>query len=181
MGEKKLNESYYEGLHRKVEKYHYTIMSVVSDQAESENHAAYCYTIGLSNYGYPEIMFADCYYDDVITITDLIVEQIASGAPFNKKQVVEIKSGSFKAIELLDGVKEEISAQAAHYFELYRPQRPNYNLIYFGKADQFGLFPDEKIFCESKHIKQIFYKQVLTQGMNHGRTNLVMPESLTMQ
>jgi hypothetical protein len=49
-------------------------------------------------------------------------------------------------MELQKGVKEELTEQALSYFHLHRPGVEKYNLIYMGKADEFGLFPDEKVF-----------------------------------
>ena len=80
----KMNETYYETLHQKVSKFGYTIMSVVSDEPRSSEHAAYCYTIGLSNYGFPEIMLADCYYDDVVELSDILFDRASDGYKFNK-------------------------------------------------------------------------------------------------
>ncbi len=153
-----MNKAYYKCLREKVKKFDYTIMSVVSEKSESEEHAAYCYTIGLSNFGYPEIMFADCFYEDVIEVTDLVLEQIKTGKPISSGKVFQVSGGCFKVIELLEGIKEETTEQAKKYFKYFRPEQPEYNLFYLGKSDELGLFPDEKVFEESKHIKQLFYK-----------------------
>ena len=156
----KMNETYYEKLHEKVSKFGYTIMSVVSDEPRSSEHAAYCYTIGLSNYGFPEIMLADCFYDDVVELSDILFDQASNGYKFDKSFVLKLADTDckFKAIELLKGIKEELTEQAKYYFSLFRPEDKNYNLIYMGKTDEFGIFPDEKVFVKSKHIKKLFYK-----------------------
>lgn len=181
MPESKMNENYYKGLHEKVKRYNYTIMSVVSDDPESSEHAAYCYTIGLSNYNHPEIMFADCYYDDVITVTEMILDNISKGLEFPLGEKLEANDSVFKSIELLNGVKEELTPQAEYYFNLFRPNQKDYDLIYMGKSDELGVFPDEKIFIESKHIKRVFFKQTLFNGKSLGTRNFVMPQIPTIQ
>jgi hypothetical protein len=177
----KMNDAYYEKLHQKVNKFGYTIMSIVSDEPESPEHAAYCYTIGLSNYGYPEILFADCYYGDVVELSDILLDKASDGYKFDKNIVLQVADtdSKFKAIELLKGIKEELTEQAKHYFHLFRPEDENYHLIYIGKADEFGIFPDEKIFVESKHIKNLFYK--LSKPQNTKISNLVLPQPSTVQ
>jgi len=177
----KMNEAYYEALNQKVSKFGYTIMSVVSDEPRSSEHAAYCYTIGLSNYGFPEIMLADCYYDDVVEISDILLDKASDGYKFDKNIVLKVvdTDSKFKAIEILKGVKEELTEQAKHYFHLFRPKDKKYNLMYMGKADEFGLFPDEKMFVESKHIQKLFYK--LREYQNKEITSLVLPQPSTVQ
>jgi hypothetical protein len=177
----KMNDAYYEKLHQKVNKFGYTIMSIVSDEPESSEHAAYCYTIGLSNYGYPEIMLADCCYGDVVELSDILLDKASDGYKFDKNIVLQVADtdSKFKAIELLKGIKEELTEQAKHYFHLFRPEDENYHLIYIGKADEFGIFPDEKIFVESKHIKKMFYK--LIDPKYTKISNLVLPQPSTVQ
>jgi len=176
-----VNDAYYEKLHQKVNEFGYTIMSIVSDEPESSEHSSYCYTIGLSNYGYPEILFADCYYDDVVEISDILFNEAFNGYSFDKNRILKLaNTGSrFKPIELLKGVKEELTAQVLNYFHLFRPEDKQFNLIYMGKDDEFGLFPDEKIFIESKFIKKIFYK--LCSPDNKRITNLVLPPPSIVQ
>jgi hypothetical protein len=48
-----------------------------------------------------------------------------------------------------------------------------------GQADEFGLFPDEKVFVESKHIKKAFY--MLCASQNKKVTNLVLPTASIVQ
>jgi hypothetical protein len=180
MLKKKLDDSYYQSLHKKIEKFNYTIMSIVSSEAESPEHSAFCYTIGLSNYGHPEIMFVDCYYDDVVSACDSVLENISNGEILSSGRTVSVGGREIKAIELIPGVKEELTEQAKNYFELFRAERKNYDLIFVSFADEFGLYPDEKIFSESKHVKKLFFKQSFTNnfGMNN---NLAMPQVLTVQ
>lgn len=177
----KMNDAYYEKLDQKVNKFGYTIMSIVSDEPESPEHAAYCYTIGLSNYGYPEILFADCYNDDVVGISDILLNKAINGYIFDKFRKLKLaRTGSrFKPMELQKGVKEELTEQAQRYFHLLRLQDKKYNLIYMGQADEFGLFPDEKVFVESKHIKKAFY--MLCTPQNNKVINLVLPPPSIVQ
>ena len=177
----KMNEAYYETLHQKVNKFGYTIMSIVPDEPESSEHATYCYTIGLSNYGYPEILFVNCYYDDVVGISDILFNKALNGYSFDKccKLKLADTGSRFKPMELLKGIKEEFTEQAQYYFHLLRPEDEKYNLMYMGKADEFGLFPDEKIFVESKHIKKIFYMLCVPQ--NKKVINLVLPTPSIVQ
>ena len=177
----KMNDTYYETLHKKVSKFGYTIMSIVSDEPRSSEHAAYCYTIGLSNYGFPEIMLADCCYGDVVELSDILLEKASDGYKFDKSFVLKLvdTDSKFKAIELLKGTKEELTEQGKHYFHLFRPEDESYNLIYMGKADEFGLFPDEKVFVESKHIKKLFYK--IRDPQNTKISNLVLPQPSSVQ
>lgn len=160
----RLDKTYYEKLNRKVKKYGYTVMSVVSDEPRNEDHAAYCYTIGLSNYGFAEIMFADCFYDDVIMATDMILECVKNGHRPNIGQIILTENGRFKLTSLLPGIKEEISEQALFYFELFRKCQTDYGLVYLAKEDEFGVFPDEKIFRKSKHINQCFFEHCTSQS-----------------
>lgn len=155
----RLDKTYYQKLHRKIKQYGYTIMSVVSDEPRNEEHAAYCYTIGLSNFGFAEIMFADCFYDDVLCVSDIILERFRSNIPLKVGQIINTENGRFKVTSLLSGVKEEISDQALFYFELFRERETNYDLVYLAKEDEWGLFPDEKVFAKSKHINQRFFEQ----------------------
>jgi hypothetical protein len=156
---RRLDKTYYQKLHRKIKQYGYTVMSVVSDEPRNEDHAAYCYTIGLSNYGFAEIMFADCFYDDVIVAADMIFECVKNGHRPNIGQIILTENGRFKLTSLLPGIKEEISEQALFYFELFRKRETNYDLVYLAKEDEWGLFPDEKVFAKSKHINQRFFEQ----------------------
>lgn len=180
MSKKKIDDSYYLSLHNKIKKFDYTIMSIVSDEPESSEHAAFCYTIGLSNYGHPEILFVDCYYNDVTRASDYILENISEGNVFEPNDKLDIQGRELKAIELKDGVKEELSAQAKHYFDKYRPNRPDYDLIYVSFSDELGIFPDEKIFMPSKHVKKQFFKQTL-HIERYGRKMLIIPESIHVQ
>lgn len=176
----KTDDTYYHSLHKKIEKFNYTIMSVVSGEPESSDHAAFCYTIGLSNYGHPEIMLVDCYYDDVVAACDTVLENISNGKAFSAGDKITVGNRDIKAIELMPGVKEELTDQARNYFELYRGRRQDYALIYVSYADEFGIFPDEKIFSESKHVKKLFFKQSFIN--NFGMSNmLVMPQIATLQ
>jgi hypothetical protein len=155
-------------------------MSIVADEPESSEHAAFCYTIGLSNYGHPELLFVDCYYKDVVSAADEIMERISDGKSICINDKLNIQENDLKVIELMDGVKEELTAQATHYFNLHRPNRVDYELIYVALPDDLGIFPDEKIFMPSKHVKKQFFKQALNTEI-FGRKVLVMPATLTMQ
>lgn len=160
----KLDKTYYQKLHRKIKQYGYTIMSVVSDEPRNEEHAAYCYTIGLSNFGFAEIMFADCFYDDVLLVSDIILERLRSNMPLMVGQIINTENGRFKVTSLLSGVKEEISEQALFYFELFRKCQTDYGLVYLAKEDELGVFSDEKIFQKSKHINQCFFEHCTSQS-----------------
>ncbi|TPH15751.1 DUF4262 domain-containing protein [Litorilituus lipolyticus] len=151
-------ENYFKGLRKKVKQYGYTLMSVTAEYPRADEHAAYCYTIGLSDYGYPELLFADCFYDETLSLIDTVLELIGKLEPLEIGHIIKSNNHKYKAVELLDGVKGEISAHAKKYFELYRHKTPDYDLVYLGQADVFGLFPDEKEFVESKHIRRCFYK-----------------------
>ncbi|MAD74574.1 MAG: hypothetical protein CML20_07275 [Rheinheimera sp.] len=166
------NKAYYQKVRNKVEKYEYTIMSVVSNYPRSEDHAAYCYTIGLSNYGLPEVMLADCDVGDIIKIADLLT----GSKPLSQLRVgdvIHLDCGAFKSIELLNGVKEQLTEQAREYFKMFRPDSPDFELVYMGKADELGLYPDEKVFEETEVVKQVFFK------VNAAR--LAMSETTTIQ
>lgn len=153
-----LNKAYYQSLQQKINQYGYTIMGVVSENPRSEGHAAYCYTIGLSDYGYPEIMMADCLFSEMELVADLILELIHKSEQLPLGTKLRTPNGVFKSIELLDGVKEELTAHAQKYFESMRSDNTSYELVYMAKADGLGLFPDEKAFEETDHVKRIFYK-----------------------
>ena len=87
--------------------------------------------------------------------------------------VIHLDCGAFKSIELLNGVKEQLTEQAREYFKMFRPDSPDFELVYMGKADELGLYPDEKVFEETEVVKQVFFK------VNAAR--LAMSETTTIQ
>lgn len=154
---KETNKTYYYELRKKVETHNYTIMSVASNYPKSEEHAAYCYTIGLSNYGLPEVMLADCDVDDIIEIAELLTGN-KPNSQLRVGDVIHLDCGAFKSIELLNGVKEQLTEQAREYFKMFRPDNPDFELVYMGKADELGLYPDEKAFEANEVVKQVFFR-----------------------
>ena len=152
----KLSEnSYYKELHQKVMQFDYTIISLV-DEEPKVNHASYCYTIGLSNYNHPELLFIDCYYDDVITAVEHILANIKLKQSTLPGDTIFLKETNkqIKAIKLKDGAKEELTKQATYYFELYRQKNQEYELLYISQQDECGYDNKKKKKQPKKKIKK---------------------------
>lgn len=167
---KVLDTCFYEGLHRKIEKFGFTIITFVSDEPESSDHAELAFTVGLSNYGVPELLFADTYESTIDEVTERIHGMVKNGVKITSSMLMSEgkNTPSLKLIDLEDGVKEKITAQARYYFQTFQPDRTDYEVLFVGFADDFGIFPDEKIFMPSKFVKQQFYKSSENCGLING-------------
>lgn len=170
------NIDFYYELEKKVKKNGYSVISIVPDNPLSSTHFAYSFTLGMKNFGMPELFFVDSFFDVVEETTDNVLNLVKNGMQLYPSLTLNVgpSSSKFKLLEMESKARETLTTQAKFYYEVITPKSPDFDVLFVGFEDEFGVFPDEKIFIPSEtNFKQV-YKSSEFAGSGDKRS-LVMP------